>query len=190
MKRIIFFLPFLFSAGLYARDGYTDNSFDRKVEQLFFNKDVSTTSLALIDSLADDKELDYTKPEGYTTYFMMGGMMGVYKHVFDFKQSPDSSIGFDEGSIQVLVYANDSRIGDITWQLEYSKKEDAVAAFSDLFEHLCVPGVEHYLYHGKEIIEEAQFINKASRKYPHVSFKLIDKKGSSDGMYKIRLSLS
>jgi hypothetical protein len=189
MKSKLFLLSFILSAFAFGKTGSVENIFDKKVEQLFFNKDVSSGSVSLVDSLAKEKELDYIKPEGITTCVIGIGIMGFYKHVFDFRQSPESSISFDKGSIELHVNTNETQINDITWEMQYNKKEDAVAAFSDLFEYLCVPGVEHYLYHGKEIMEEAQFINKSSTKYPHISFKLIDNIGP-DGKYKIRLSLS
>jgi hypothetical protein len=193
MKRILFILVlFISTVTIFGKNELSaDNSFDKKVEQLFFKKDVSNASAALIDMLAAEEELKYTKPEGYTAYFTPDGPVGIYTHIFDFNQSPDNSIGFQEGSIIVLVSADESQaVNDITWELQYNNKTDAMNAFVDLYEYLCVPGVVHYVYHGKEIIESAELTNKASKKYPRVSFKLINNKGTTDGKYRIRLSLS
>lgn len=194
MKRILFILVlFISTVTIFGKNELStdNNTFDKKVEQLFFKKDVSNASAALIDLLAEEKELKYTKPEGYTAYFTPDGPVGIYTHVFDFKQSPANSIGIQQGSIIVQVSADESEtVNDITWELQYDNKTDAMNAFVDLYEYLCVPGVVHYVYHGKEIIESAELSNKASKKYPNISFKLINNKGTIDGKYKIRLSLS
>lgn len=192
MKRILFILTlFIATTALFGKTEMSANiTFDQKVEQLFFKRDVSDATAALIDSLAQQKELKYTKPEGFTVYFSYTPI-GFYTHVFNFKELPENPVSFQQGSIILQVSAYDQeQISDITWELQYNNKTDALNGFSDLFEYLSVPGVVHYLYHGKEIIQEAQFTNKASKKYPHISFKLIDNKGTTDGKYKIRLSLS
>ena len=191
MKRILFILPlFISTIAVFGKNEVSvDNTFDEKVEQLFFKKDVSNANISLIDSLAEEKELKYIKPQGINVFFT-DSPISYCTHVFDFKQLPVNSIGFQQGSIIVQVFINESEINDITWELKYNNKTDAMNGFSDLFEYLCVPGVVHYLYHGKEIMEEAEFTNKASKKYPRISFKLIDNKGTTDGKYKIRLSLS
>ena len=194
MKRILFILVvFISTVTVFGKNELStdNNTFDKKVEQLFFKKDVSNASTALIDLLLQEKQLKYTKPEGYTAYFTPDGPVGIYTHVFDFNQSPDNSIGFQGGSIILLVSADESEtVSDITWELQYDNKTDAMNGFSDLYEYLCVPGVVHYVYHGKEIIESAELSNKASKKYPHISFKLINNKGTIDGKYRILLSLS
>lgn len=193
MERILFILAlFITTTTLFGKNELStdNNTFDQKVEQLFFKKDVSNATASLIDSLVQQKELKYTKPKGFTVYFSYTPI-GYYTHKFDFKELPDNPIGFQQGSIIVQVSAYDQEeVSDITWELQYSDKTDALNGFSDLFEYLSVPGAVHYLYHGKEIIEEAEFTYKASKKYPRISFKLIDNKGTTDGKYKIRLSLS
>ncbi len=191
MKRIFFILPlFISTIALYGKNEVSiDNTFDQKIEQLFFKQDVSNATVSLIDSLAQEKGLKYTRPDGYAVYFY-DTPIALYTHVFDFKQLPDNSIGLQQGSIIVQVSSDETVISDITWELQYNNRTEAINGFSDLFEYLSVPGVVHYLYHGKEIMEEAEFTDKSSKKYPHISFKLIDNKGTTDGKYKIRLSLS
>lgn len=193
MQRILFILLLLITtlAVFGKSEESVDNTFDQKVEQLFFKKDVSNATASLIDSLAQEKKLRYLKPEGYTAYFTENGAISMYTHIFDFNQLPDNSINFQHGSIFVQVTADEAeQVSDITWELQYNNKTDAINGFSDLYEYLCVPGVKHYLYHGEDNLEEVQLTNKKSKKYPHISFILFDGKGTVDGKYKIRLSLS
>ena len=85
MKRILFILPLLISTvAVFSKNEVTfDNTFDQKIEQLFFKKDVSNASVALIDSLAEEKKLKYIKPDGYNIYFTggEGGGKGFYTHL-------------------------------------------------------------------------------------------------------------
>ncbi len=195
MKKLITILPLISLLTVFGKNSGAvskspesatkANSFDSRVERLFFKTDMSNKSASLIDSLKG-KELSYKKPETMTTFFFGGSF---WTHEFDFIQSPDPLIKFDKGSIQVMVNGYD-QVNDVTVEFLYDTRQEAVNGFADLFDYFTVDGVRHYLYHGKEIMEEAQFESKSSKKYPHITFKLIDNKDTVDGKYKIRLSLS
>ncbi|MDB5226753.1 MAG: hypothetical protein JWN78_946 [Bacteroidota bacterium] len=167
---------------------FSENEIDRKVEQLFFHTDISNVSLSLIDSLADVKTITYEKPTGYTVNFMMGGMLGVTTHLFEFKSTPELPVSFEKGVIKVLVNGNDTYVNDVSLELQVEKKEDGFKAFEELKDFLFTPDSRAYHYKTRNFLAEEEFYNKTSKKYHQVSLMLTDN-DNPEGKYKILMSV-
>src|SRR6266487_5905361 len=80
-----------------------DTTFDTKVQQLFFNVDVSSHSKSLIDKFANVQELTYKKPGGHVVYALTGN---VWTHTFKFTTQPCLTNHFDTGIIELKVIEN------------------------------------------------------------------------------------
>lgn len=186
MKRI---LTILLSV-LISTTAFGQNEFDKKVEQLFFNKHVYDNSMSLIDTLAAVKSLNYVPPKAADGNLTTIGVVDVRTHVFEFKPSSSIPVIFDKGAIilQVQEKGKQKLLKDITWQLEFENKEAAFLAFTELEKYFSIAGTKHKVYKNGVSLSTAEFSNNSSSQYPHIMFVLLDNK-NPEKKYKIRLFL-
>ncbi|MDB5228064.1 MAG: hypothetical protein JWN78_2257 [Bacteroidota bacterium] len=182
MRIFVTILAVFISTITFAQSG----TFEKRVEQLFFNKDVSSMSVAIIDTLASVKEISYIKPAATSSYFMPTGILSVWTHTFNFTNSPYMPIPFDKGLILIHARGTNERLKDITLELLYEQKETAVKAYNDLVKFLTVDGFAPRMYRQRISIFSAEMTNNGSKKYPNIMFHLFNNK-NADKKYKIRL---
>ncbi|MDB5228065.1 MAG: hypothetical protein JWN78_2258 [Bacteroidota bacterium] len=184
MIRIFSIIPVFFISSVIFGQSET---FDKKVEQLFYNKHVYDNSMSLIDTLAAVKDLSYGVPKLSDNVTPIG-VVNVRRHVFEFKQSPYVPIVFDKGMIilEVQEKGKEKLLKDITWQLEFENKEAAIQAFTELEKYFSVPGTTHKVYKTGVSLSTAEFTDHSSKQYPHIMFVLLNNR-NDEKKYKIRL---
>lgn len=185
MLRIAVLFLFVFALRMVSGQ---DISFDKKVEQLFFNVDVSNRSVSPVKAFIDNKLLSYEKPEGYTEYPFIGKS---WRHNFVFTKHPSLKSRFNKGQIEVRIVDNGmgEKVDEIGWSLWFHKKEDALKSFDELVKHLKTAGTSINMNRSKLAIKEGEFSDTNSRKYSSLFLFLGDNK-NSDEMYKIVLLLN
>lgn len=158
-------------------------TFDKKVQQLFFNVDVSIHSTSIIKKFADVKELTYKKPSGYVDYPFTGN---TWMHTFKFTTHRYLTNHFDTGIIELKVVENSKRkkVSSIWWELQFDKVENAKKVFDEMKNYFRQTKAINKIYSADIAIETAEFTDKASQKYPYISFTLFDN-SSLDKKYKI-----
>ena len=162
-------------------------TFDQKVQQLFFNVDVSNLSTSLIDTFAKNKELAYIKPDRYGIQRLTGI---DWTHTFKFKTSRFLINQFDLGIIELNIRENDKikKVLNIVWKLEFEKKEDAVKVFDEMKNYFSKSQAAKKIYSSDDVIQTAEFSDKTAKKYPYIMFTLFDNK-KFDKTYQIIFSL-
>src|SRR5205809_3401254 len=108
-----------------------DSIFDKKVQQLFFDVDVDSFSPSLVDKFAKVQGIAHKKPRSYLSWAFNGKLR---IHTFKFTAQPYLTNRFDTGIIEleVVEIGKEKRLKDITWKLQFDKKEDAVKVFEEI----------------------------------------------------------
>lgn len=161
--------------------------FDKKVQQLFFDVDVSNQLPSLIDTFAGIKELTYKKPNEYGVHRLTGT---DWKYSFRFTHHPYLTNHFDTGLIEIKIREQNNirSVSDISWILQFGKPEDAKNAFDELKKNFSQTKAVSKVYTSGLALETAEFTDKTAKKYPYVMFMLFDN-SNPDKRYKIVFGL-
>ena len=164
-----------------------DTTFDKKVQQLFFDVDLSNQLTSLVDTFAIIKELTYKKPNEYGIHRLTGI---DWKHSFSFTRHPYLTNHFDTGLIDIKIREqnNIKSVFDISWTLQFDKLENAKEVFEELKNHFSQTNAITKFYTSDLAIETAEFTDKTAKKYPYVMFMLFDN-DKADKRYKIIFGL-
>jgi hypothetical protein len=162
-------------------------TFDEKVQQLFFDVDVSNQHISLVDKLARIKELAYKKPNEYGVHRLTGI---DWKHSFIFTHHPYLTNHFDTGLIDIKIREqnNFKSVFDLSWTLEFDKLKDAKKVFEELKNNFSQTKAITKFYTSDLALETAEFTDKTAKKYPYIMFMLFDN-NNLDKRYKIIFGL-
>ena len=164
-----------------------DTLFDKKVQQLFFNVDISNQSISLVDTFANIKELTYKKPNSYGIHRLTGI---DWTHSFKFTTQPYLTNHFDTGFIELKITENDKvkKVSNIWCKLQFDKKEDAIKVFDEMKNYFSLTQATKKIYSSDLAIETAEFTDTTAKKYPYIMFMLFDNTGF-EKKYQIIFSL-
>jgi hypothetical protein len=128
---ITFFIPILTMSQTIT--------FNKAVQQLYFNVDVKNVSVDTIISELSNIANEHKVSKGTTSLSVnldmnMDGSAKKVSHVFKFNKSPLPSISVDTGYIKITVgeVGGDKKIIDIDWCFQFLSKTDAEKFFAEL----------------------------------------------------------
>ena len=162
-------------------------TFDEKVQELFFDVDVSNQQVSLVDTLAGIKGLTYEKPDKCGVHRLTGI---DWKHSFIFTHHPYLTNHFDTGLIDIKIREqnNIKSVFDISWTLQFDKLEVAKKVFEELKNHFSQTKAITKVYTSDLALETAEFTDKTAKKFPYVMFMLFDN-NNLDKHYQIIFGL-
>jgi hypothetical protein len=183
LKKYFLIMAVCLSSHLHAQI-----SFDQKVDQLFFNVDVTNTSLTVLDSLSAAKNLQYIKVDASANFYMPGTVLVTGTYLYQFDKVAAVTTPFEKGSITLLQYANAQGISEIIWELQFENKDSAIMAFNELVSFLKTPTSEAKLYKTREFIKVAEISDPQSTRSKQLLFRILNNK-NEEKKFKIRLFL-
>ena len=147
-----------------------NTSFDKKVESLFFNVDVTNDSVSLVDQFINVQSLTYIKPDVYSS----SAGTNFWTHIFTFTTLPYIKSSFDIGFIVLTVAEinNIKQIFDIKWKLQFDNMENASKAFGELKRLFTQTNVKHRSQKLGDRAEIDEFTNDKAIKYPNITLAL------------------
>jgi hypothetical protein len=158
--------------------------FDKIVERLFFNVDVSSMSTSLIDSFKSLPSLTYEPPKygyGSSLYPI------TWIHIFNFASCELLKKAFDSGQIHLdlEVHRTHESISKLAWICKFKNLDDAKAVFDELKAVFNDTKAAKKIYRF-DSTQFAEFLYKKSIKYPHIYLALAEYP-ARDKTYKIIL---
>jgi hypothetical protein len=136
MTRTFFIILIIFSSTLSMSQTAT---FSQRVNQIFFNTDVSIKSGSLIDSFLSVPQLKH-HDNGVRQWNLNVAMemksdkAWSSRHVFTFTNSPLPELEIEKGTIEVTLGETDSikKLLNLYWRLEFKDKASATKYFEKL----------------------------------------------------------
>ena len=156
MPRLLVFILTTFILTVASGQNF---SFDQKVEQLFFNVNVSERSASLINQFAQVNQLQYIKPDGYTSFSLKH--KGWF-HSFKFISQPYLKSKVDTGFIEIIIddFPGKQIISEIWWRLSFDRKQNAINVFNELKKQFTNGTVISKIYQSELAMETAEFTDK------------------------------